>query len=227
MGISHAIKTSPSRPAGRSLPRLSYRSGFWAVAFAFLVVAAFSTAPSSLYGLYEQRGHLSSLTVTFVYAVYALGVVGSLLLAGHVSDWYGRRVVLLPAIAVAIVEAVLFLVWRSLPGLFVARVLTGVAVGAAVATHCVYHGSGLRASWPADSAGWDRQHDRKHRRSGLRAPDSWAARPLRTARPHAPVPGLPCCPRARVHRHRGLARRSSRCSCSSQIPAAAPLGSGE
>ena len=134
MGISHAIKTSPSRPAGRSLPRLSYRSGFWAVAFAFLVVAAFSTAPSSLYGLYEQRGHLSSLTVTFVYAVYALGVVGSLLLAGHVSDWYGRRVVLLPAIAVAIVEAVLFLVWRSLPGLFVARVLTGVAVGAAVAT---------------------------------------------------------------------------------------------
>ena len=134
MGISHAIKTSPSRAAGRSLPRLSYRSGFWAVAFAFLVVAAFSTAPSRLYGLYEQCGHLSSLTVTFAYAVYALGVVGSLLLAGHVSDWYGRRVVLLPAIAVAVAAAVLFLVWRSLPSLFIARVLTGVAVGAAVAT---------------------------------------------------------------------------------------------
>jgi MFS family permease len=116
------------------MPRLSRSAAFWAVAFSFLVVAAFSTAPSSLYGLYEQREHLSSLTVTFVYAVYALGVVGSLLLVGHVSDWYGRRVVLLPAIAVAIAAAVLFLVWRSLPGLFVARVLTGVAVGAAVAT---------------------------------------------------------------------------------------------
>jgi MFS family permease len=99
-----------------------------------LVVAAFSTAPSSLYGLYEQREHLSSLTITFVYAVYAVGVVVSLLLAGHVSDWYGRRVVLLPAIAVAIAAAGVFLLWRSLAGLLVARVLTGVAVGAAVAT---------------------------------------------------------------------------------------------
>jgi len=55
-------------------------------------------------------------------------------LAGHVSDWYGRRMVLLPAITVAIASAVLLRVWRSLPGLLVARVLTGVAVGAAVPT---------------------------------------------------------------------------------------------
>jgi MFS family permease len=116
------------------MPRLSRRAGFWAVASSFLVVAAFSTAPSSLYGLYEHREHLSSLTITFVYAVYAVGVVASLLLAGHVSDWYGRRAVLLPAIAVAIGAAVVFLVWRSLAGLCVARVLTGIAVGAAVAT---------------------------------------------------------------------------------------------
>ena len=39
-------------------------------------------------GLYEQQEHLSSLTITIVYAVYALGIVVSLLLAGHVSDWY-------------------------------------------------------------------------------------------------------------------------------------------
>jgi hypothetical protein len=77
---------------------------------------------------------VSSLTITLVYAVYAVGVVASLLLAGHVSDWYGRRVVLFPAIGVAIAAAVVFLVWRSLAGLFVGRVLTGVAVGAAVAT---------------------------------------------------------------------------------------------
>ena len=134
MELSHTIERSPSRATRRSVRRLSRPVGFWAVAFSFLVVAAFSTAPSSLYGLYEQREHLSSLTITFVYAVYAVGVVGSLLLAGHVSDWYGRRVVLLPAIAVAIAAAAVFLVWRSLAGLIVARVLTGVAVGAAVAT---------------------------------------------------------------------------------------------
>ena len=38
MGISQAIKTSSPRAAGRSLPRLSFRSGFF----------------------YEQREHLSS-----------------------------------------------------------------------------------------------------------------------------------------------------------------------
>ena len=117
-----------------TLPWLSRRAGFWAIAFSFLAVAAFSTAPSSLYGLYEQQEHLSSLTITIVYAVYALGIVVSLLLAGHVSDWYGRRAVLLPALAVAVVAAVIFLTWRSLAGLIVARVLTGLALGAAVAT---------------------------------------------------------------------------------------------
>ena len=129
-----ALEASPRRASARALPRLSARAGFWAVAFAFMVAAAFSTAPSSLYGLFAQAEHLSSLTLTLVYAVYAAGTVIGLLLAGHVSDWYGRRAVLVPALAVAVVAAVVFLVWRSLAGLVVARVLTGLALGAAVAT---------------------------------------------------------------------------------------------
>jgi MFS family permease len=40
----------------------------------------------------------------------------SLLLAGHVSDWYGRRTVLTPALVVAVVAAVVFLLWRSRAG---------------------------------------------------------------------------------------------------------------
>ena len=104
------------------------------MAFSFLVVSAFSTAPSALYGLYAHRDHLSSLTITIVYAVYAGGIVVALVLAGHVSDWYGRRVVLLPALGVAVLAAVVFLVWRSLPGLLLARVLTGFALGVSVAT---------------------------------------------------------------------------------------------
>jgi MFS family permease len=134
MELRHAIEASPRRASAGALPRLSRRAGFWAVAFAFLVAAAFSTAPSSLYGIYERQEHLSSLTVTIVYAVFAAGTVGSLLFAGHVSDWYGRRAVLLPALAVAVAAAVVFLIWRSLTGLLVARVLTGLSVGAAVAT---------------------------------------------------------------------------------------------
>jgi MFS family permease len=126
--------TAGRGPPTLPLPHVSRRTGFWTITFSFFVVAAFSTAPSSLYGVYEQREHLSSLTLTFVYAVYTLGTVASLLLVGHVSDWYGRRVVLLPAAAVAIGAAAVFLASPSLTALIIARVLTGVAVGAVVAT---------------------------------------------------------------------------------------------
>lgn len=126
------------RASALRLPRLSRRAGFWAVAFSFFAVTAFSTAPSGLYGLYEHRERLSSITITIVYAVYVLGVVGSLVLAGHVSDWYGRRAVLIPGVIIAIVAALLFITWKSLAGLIVARIVTGVALGATVATATAY-----------------------------------------------------------------------------------------
>ena len=132
--MTRSPEKSRWRASAGAKARLSRQSGFWAVAFSFLAVSAFSTAPSALYGLYAQRDHLSSLTVTIVYAVYAGGIVVALVLAGHVSDWYGRRVVLLPALGIAVLAAVVFLVWRSLPGLLVARVLTGLALGVSVAT---------------------------------------------------------------------------------------------
>jgi len=120
------------------VPRLSRRVGFWAIAFAFLSVTALSTAPSALYGLYERHEHFSAITITFVYAVYAAGVTASLLLAGHVSDWYGRKAVLIPAVTLAVAATVLFISWHSLTGLLAARVLTGLALGATVATATAY-----------------------------------------------------------------------------------------
>jgi hypothetical protein len=69
----------------RPLPRLSRRAGFWAVAFAFLALTAFATAPSALYGFYAASEHLSPITLTFVYAVYAVGVVARRGRAGAVN----------------------------------------------------------------------------------------------------------------------------------------------
>jgi predicted MFS family arabinose efflux permease len=130
------LTTSPLQAA--ALPRLSRRAGFWAIALSFLAVTSFSTAPSALYGIYERQLHLSSLTITLVYAVYAVGVTVSLLLAGHISDWYGRRAILLPSLSLAIVAALIFITSRSLPALLVARVLTGITLGASVATATAY-----------------------------------------------------------------------------------------
>ena len=115
-----------------------HRLGFWSVAFAFLVVMAFSTIPSPLYGLYQQRDGFSSFTITLIYGAYAIGVVAALMLAGHVSDWHGRRRVLLPAVATSIVSAIVFLAWRDVPGLIVARIVNGLSVGVVASTATAY-----------------------------------------------------------------------------------------
>jgi MFS family permease len=110
------------------------RYGFWIVAVAFTTVMAFTTVPTPLWSMYAERDRFSSLTVTIVFAVYALAVAVSLFVIGHVSDWYGRRRVLMPALALEIAAGIVFLSWPSLTGLLVARVLSGLGIGAVSAT---------------------------------------------------------------------------------------------
>lgn len=124
------------------------RLGFWAVAFAFTAVMAFTTVPTPLWALYAPRDHLSSLTVTLVFAVYAVAVAISLFLVGHLSDSYGRRRVLAPAIALNVVAAVVFLVWPALPGLLAARVVSGLGIGAVAATATAWLGDLYSARHP-------------------------------------------------------------------------------
>lgn len=117
---------------------LSRKAGFWVVAASMAALTAFSTAPSALYGIYARQDHLSSITITLVYAVYAVGIVVSLLLVGHVSDWYGRRTVLVPAMVTALLGTLVFSNSSSLSALLLGRVLTGLATGAAIAAATAY-----------------------------------------------------------------------------------------
>lgn len=125
-----------NRPSPPPIPASSHRHGvgFWLIAGAFMTVMAFSAAPAPLYPLYMQHDHFSTFMVTIVFAVYAVGVVISLLLAGHVSDWAGRKRVLLPAFALEVVSAAIFLIWPDLPALIVARFINGIGVGMITAT---------------------------------------------------------------------------------------------
>jgi MFS family permease len=104
------------------------------LALAFATAMAFTTVPTPLWSLYARRDRFSSLTVTIVFAAYALAVAASLFLAGHLSDWHGRRRVLMSALTLEILAGVVFLVWPSLPGLLLARVLSGLGVGGVTAT---------------------------------------------------------------------------------------------
>jgi hypothetical protein len=117
---------------------LTPAAGFWIVAAAFAAVMAIGALPTPLYVLYERRDHFSGLIVTVIFAVYAVGVVASLFLAGHISDWFGRRRVIVPAIAIGALSAGVFALWPTLPGLLVARVLSGLSVGVVTATATAY-----------------------------------------------------------------------------------------
>lgn len=114
------------------------RSGFWLVAFAFLIVMAFGTLPSPLYGLYRVRDHLSSFTVTVIYAIFAVGTITALLSVQRITARAGRRGAMLGAIATMMVAAGLLAAWKALPGLLIGRLITGVAVGLAAGTALTY-----------------------------------------------------------------------------------------
>ena len=91
-----------------------------------------SGTPSPLYATYRELWGFSSVVLTLVYATYAFGVLASLLLAGRVSDQWGRRPVLLVALGALVVTSVLFMFADSVAWLFVARGIQGVATGLAL-----------------------------------------------------------------------------------------------
>jgi MFS family permease len=119
-------------PPPSSLPRGG--PWFWVVAVAFTVVMAFTTAPTPLWSLFAQRDRFSSLTITIVFAAYAVAVALSLFFAGHLSDWYGRRRMVAEGLVLNLAAAAVFLAWPALIGLFVARVLSGLGIGVITAT---------------------------------------------------------------------------------------------
>ena len=128
--VAHSI---PARPRLRP-------GGLWAVAFAFVAVMAFSTVPTPLYALYQERDGFPTFVITVIFAAYAVGVVVALFFAGHVSDWVGRRRALVPAVVLSMMSAVVFLVWREVPGLLLGRMLSGLSVGIVTATATAYLG---------------------------------------------------------------------------------------
>ena len=133
--------------ASASSPRRSraaHSAGFWTAVLAFAIAMAFSTIPTPIYALYQQRDGFSPIVVTVIFAAYAVGVAVSLYLVGHVSDWWGRRVVFIAALAVEIVAAVMFLLWQDVTGLIVARFVSGVGIGGLTAT-ATAHIAELRA----------------------------------------------------------------------------------
>jgi MFS family permease len=89
---------------------------------------------SPLLIMYENRDHYSALAVNALLGVYVVGLAPALLIAGPLSDRYGRRWVMVAGVAAAVLGSVL-LAFGPLGATFLAlgRLLSGVTVGVAVA----------------------------------------------------------------------------------------------
>lgn len=113
--------------------RLSRGAAFYLLASIVVSFLAGSAAPTPLYALYQARWGFSPIVVTVIFGIYAIAVLVSLLFAGRLSDHLGRRPVLLAAIAAQTLTMVLLATAGGLTQLLLARVLQGLAAGAAVA----------------------------------------------------------------------------------------------
>ncbi len=100
------------------------------VTVAFLAAAS---APTPLYPRYQAEWALSSLDVTVIFGVYALAVLASLLVFGRLSDHLGRRPVLLASLGVQLLAMAGFAFAGGFAAMLAARIVQGLATGAAVA----------------------------------------------------------------------------------------------
>ncbi|MFE9409395.1 MFS transporter [Streptomyces sp. NPDC006704] len=104
----------------------------WGAAWPVTAVFVLSNAATPLYGLWQRDIGFSRGTLTVIFACYIVGLLGSLLVSGVVSDRLGRKPVLLPALGLALAACAIFATASSVAALMVARLFTGIAVGAVV-----------------------------------------------------------------------------------------------
>lgn len=93
---------------------------------------AASSAPTPLYGVYQARWDFSPITLTVVFGSYAVALLAALLTVGSLSDHIGRRPVLLGALLLEAAAMLSFGLADGVEALLVARILQGVATGAAM-----------------------------------------------------------------------------------------------
>jgi hypothetical protein len=111
---------------------LSKGAAFYLLASITVSFLAGSSAPTPLYALYQAQWGFSPITVTIIFGIYAISVLIALLFIGRLSDHLGRRPVLIAAIVAQTASMVIFATASGVGDLVLARIIQGLATGAAV-----------------------------------------------------------------------------------------------
>src|SRR6201985_2510550 len=145
-------------PAERSRPAVPRRAAFWLLALVLAATMLGTTLPTPLYDIYQAQWHFSAAIVTVTFAVYAAGVLLTLLLTGRASDQAGRKPVLAAALGCSALSTVVFILAPNVGVLMAGRILSGFSAGlmtgtaTATLTELIPASAGRRASLVATAA---------------------------------------------------------------------------
>jgi MFS family permease len=112
----------PTLPAGLALAGT-------AITFTSLYLAAGALTPMLV--VYKTQWHFAASMLTVAFAAYAVGFLAAVLTLGSLSDYIGRRPVLIGALVVQLASNVMFLAAPSIGWVIGGRVVQGLAGGAA------------------------------------------------------------------------------------------------
>ena len=125
-GATAKALAAPSQSSSRSLALGAMTLFSFAGA---MLLAASSSAVTPLYRLYQQSMHLTPFWITIVFATYVASLLAALLTVGGLSDYVGRRPVILVALLLNAAAMVLFAEARDVGQLILARAVQGLCVG--------------------------------------------------------------------------------------------------
>jgi MFS family permease len=162
------VRTPPDLPcvdcldqpqaAEHTRPGVPGRVAFWLVALILSITMLGTTLPTPLYVIYQGQWHFSAAVVTVTFAVYAVAVLVTLLLAGRSSDQAGRKPVMAVALAASALSTIVFILAPDVGVLFAGRILSGLSAGlmtgtaTAALTELVPASASRRASLVATAA---------------------------------------------------------------------------
>ncbi len=123
--MSNILPASPS-PSARRMTAYSFLGA--------VLISATSSAPTPLYHLYQELFHLSPAMITLIFGSYSFALLAALLTVGGLSDYLGRRPLILLALIFNAAALAIFMVAESGTMLLIGRIVQGFATGIAFPT---------------------------------------------------------------------------------------------
>jgi MFS family permease len=127
------ISLTPVRAPDAVPPRrtLSPGAAFTGAALILAALYVAAGAPTPLLVVFQQEWGFAPWVLTIAFATYSIGLLAALLVVGRLSDYAGRRPVLIVALAVELLAMLMFVFAPGIGWVIAARAVQGIATGAA------------------------------------------------------------------------------------------------